>query len=176
MSQEQQIGKGRPTPTRKEAQAKNARPLVGSKDPAAKRAAREQANARREEIRRAIAAGDERYLTARDKGPQRKFIRDWVDTRTGIGEFALPIMFVIVLWTFIPTEWAYTGAIVMWGLVLTIIVDSFVLRFFLKRVLVKKYGKEKLEKGWAWYAISRATQMRVMRLPKPQVKRGNWPA
>lgn len=175
MASEQQ-GKGRPTPTRKEAQARNARPLVGSKDSAAKKAARQQAMARREEIRRGVANGDERYLTARDKGPQRKFVRDWVDARTGIGEFALPIMFLIVLWTFIPTRWAYTGAIVMWGLVLTIIVDSLIMRFFLKRALVRKFGAANLEKGWGWYAISRSIQFRALRLPKPQRKRGQWPA
>lgn len=168
-------GKGRPTPSRKQAQARNARPLVGSKDPAAKRAAREQAAARREEVRRAVAAGDERYLTPRDKGPQRRFIRDWVDARRGVGEFTLPIMFAIVIWTFIPTQWAYTGAIVMWALVLVIVVDSTVMSIFLKRLLKQKFGADKIERGWRFYAISRSIQMRILRLPKPQVKRGQFP-
>jgi hypothetical protein len=36
----------------------------------------------------------------------------------------------------------------------------------------EKYG-DKVEKGLRWYAAMRSIQMRGMRLPKPQVKRGN---
>ena len=31
--------------------------------------------------REALANGDERYLPARDKGPVRRFVRDYVDSR-----------------------------------------------------------------------------------------------
>lgn len=175
MTDKPTIGKGKPTPSRKQAQARNARPLVGSKDPAAKKAAREQLAKRREEIRRGVAEGDERYLTERDKGPQRRFIRDWVDARTSVGEFALPVMFVIVLWTFLPTRWVYTGVIAMWSLVLLIVIDSILLRFFLKRRLVRKFGPDNLQRGWAWYGINRAIQFRLMRMPKALRKRGDWP-
>jgi hypothetical protein len=33
-----------------------------------------------------------------------------------------------------------------------------------------------MQKGNRWYAAMRALQLRLMRLPKPQVKRGNFPA
>jgi NAD(P)-dependent dehydrogenase (short-subunit alcohol dehydrogenase family) len=35
---------------------------------------------------------------------------------------------------------------------------------------------DKLERGIGWYTATRAFQMRFMRLPKPQVKRGQYPA
>ena len=33
-----------------------------------------------------------------------------------------------------------------------------------------------MERGLGWYAAMRSLQMRFMRLPKPQVKRGEYPA
>jgi hypothetical protein len=38
-----------------------------------------------------------------------------------------------------------------------------------------KFGAGKAEKV-RWYAAMRALQLRVMRLPKPQVKRGRYPS
>ena len=38
-----------------------------------------------------------------------------------------------------------------------------------------KYGKDKVERI-RWYAAMRSIQMRFLRLPKPQVKRGQYPA
>jgi hypothetical protein len=45
----------------------------------------------------------------------------------------------------------------------------------LRRRLAQKFGAGKVEKV-AWYASMRAIQMRFLRLPKPQVKRGQYPA
>ncbi|MDP4633398.1 MAG: DUF3043 domain-containing protein, partial [Pontimonas sp.] len=39
-----------------------------------------------------------------------------------------------------------------------------------------KYGEEKVENGVRWYAAMRALQMRGLRLPKAQVKRGEKPS
>ena len=44
------------------------------------------------------------------------------------------------------------------------------------RKIGDKFGKTKVERGLKWYAAMRALQLRVMRLPKPQVKRGQYPA
>ena len=45
-----------------------------------------------------------------------------------------------------------------------------------RRAVVRRFGAEKVEKGLRWYAAMRTIQMRFMRLPKPQVKRGQRPA
>ena len=44
-----------------------------------------------------------------------------------------------------------------------------------KQAARKKFGADRVEKGLGWYAAMRIIQMRFMRLPKPQVKRGQHP-
>ena len=44
-----------------------------------------------------MKAGDEKFLPARDQGPVRRFIRDWVDSRISVAEFLLPLLLVILL-------------------------------------------------------------------------------
>ncbi|HBR88729.1 MAG TPA: DUF3043 domain-containing protein, partial [Microbacterium sp.] len=39
-----------------------------------------------------------------------------------------------------------------------------------------KFGEDRLEKGLGWYGAMRIVQMRFLRLPKPQVTRGQYPA
>ena len=70
-------GKGRPTPRRKDQQAKNLHPVVPKDRQAAKRearAARDEAWKRQNE---AMVTGDERYLPAREKGPVKRYVRDY---------------------------------------------------------------------------------------------------
>ena len=85
-------GKGRPTPKRREAEAANRRPLVAGstkgKSPEEKRKIREQ----RAKIREGMMRGEEKYLHERDRGPERRFLRDAVDRRWNIGEILLPVM------------------------------------------------------------------------------------
>ena len=85
--------KGRPTPSRKDAEAARKQQLKIPKDPkAAKAAARERDREARATARAGMMAGDERYMPARDKGPARAFTRDFVDSRFSIAE--------IVQWDF----------------------------------------------------------------------------
>ena len=41
-----------------------------------------------------------------------------------------------------------------------------------KQLAKAKFGDGKVEKGLGWYGAMRIVQMRFLRLPKPQVKRG----
>ena len=58
--------KGRPTPTRKQAQARNNRPLVPADRKEAKRRASQARNARFRAEQEALITGDEQHLPARD--------------------------------------------------------------------------------------------------------------
>jgi len=166
--------KGRPTPTRKEREAARKRPLVPDDRRQARKEARAKMNASRERARIGMAAGEERYLPQRDKGPQRKFVRDYVDARTSLGEFLIPVMFFVIIATFIPSIEAQTISILaLWGFFIVAIIDSVVLSWLVKRKLTKKFGSA--DKGVGFYAGMRALQLRVLRLPKPQVKRGEYP-
>lgn len=168
-------GKGRATPTRKEREAARKRPLVPNDRKQAAKEHREKMNAARERARIGMANGEEKYLPQRDRGPQKKWVRDYVDARINIGEFLIPVMFVVIILTFLPSIEAQTISILaLWAFFLVAVLDSTLLGFIVRRKLTKKFGADKVEKV-RWYAAMRSLQLRVLRLPKPQVKRGQFP-
>lgn len=169
-------GKGHPTPTRREKEEARKRPLVVSDRSAARRQERAQLQAQRERARVGMAAGDEKFLPARDRGPQKRYVRDYVDARFSIGELLIPLMVVVIVLTFFPQPQVQSiGIVALWGFFFVAVIDVVVLGFILTRKLGEKFGKDRVEKV-RWYAAMRALQLRLMRLPKPQVKRGQFPA
>lgn len=170
-------GKGRPTPTRKEREAANQRPLVSGDRRAGNKAARARMAEARERARVGMANGEEKFLTARDKGPQRRFIRDYVDARFSVGEVMIPILFIIIILSFIDSAlFQLVSFFALWGFFLIAVADCLVVGFLVNRKLSAKFGADRLQRGNRWYAAMRAMQMRLMRLPKPQVKRGHFPS
>lgn len=170
-----QLGKGRPTPSRKEAQAAKAQPLVGGRDKTAIKAQKQKQMEARERARQGMMQGDERYLSIRDKGPQRRFVRDYVDARFSVGEFLIPLMLVVLVMTFLPGIFQVISLAVIWSYVLIAVLDAVFLGVVLNRKLEAKFGAGNVQKGFRWYAAMRAFQFRPLRIPKPQVKRGNYP-
>ena len=169
-------GKGRPTPTRKEREALNKRPLVPGDRKEAQKAAKAKLAESREKARVGLAAGDERYLPARDRGQQKRFVRDFVDSRFNIGEFLIPVMFVVIILTLFPPIVQVYAMLLLWAFFAIAVLDAIWLGFSVKKKLAAKFGENSVERGVRWYAAMRAFQMRVLRLPKPQVKRGQRPA
>jgi hypothetical protein len=168
-----QAPKGRPTPKRSEAQANRKTKVSVSKDP---KEARKQARARmreeRETQRQALLTGDERALPARDRGPVRRFSRDYVDARYTVGEFFLPSAVAILILSILPSLAVKNFSLILWiAVILLIILDSIRVNMGLKKALRAKFPKESL-KGITPYALMRCLQLRRLRLPKPQVKRG----
>lgn len=165
--------KGRPTPSRKEAEAANkARakvPRTRKEMAAAQKSARGQSSA---QVRQAMRTGEDRYLPPRDKGPVRRFIRDYVDSRFSFIELLIPLMLVVLIlgWSGNATVTTYANLAMLSVLVL-IVVDLIRLRFRLKRELTARFP-DAPTKGTTYYAIARSMQMRFMRLPKTQVKVG----
>ena len=170
-------GKGRPTPKRSEAQARNKRPLVPADRKAAAKAARERQREERARQYKAMQEGDERYMPPRDQGPQRRYVRDYVDARWNIAEFFLPVALVFVLVNFAVAQLpalAFYVLIALYAVVLIAIGDAFFMWQRLKRRLQAKFGV--VERGTAMYAIMRAFQIRRSRMPKPMHKKhGVWP-
>jgi hypothetical protein len=66
--------------------------------------------------------------------------------------------------------------IAVWAVIAILIVEGLVVGVILRRKLAAKFGEGKVERGVRWYAFMRMIQMRVLRLPKPQVKRGQFPS
>jgi hypothetical protein len=166
-------GKGKATPSRKQAEAANVRPLVGDRSPEAKQAQKEKAKADRERVRAGQLAGDDRYLPLRERGPQKKFVRDLVDARYTVGEFLVPAMVMVLILSFTDSNQASTFnrllSYVTLVIMLAIVVDSIILSRRIKRKAIEKFGADKLERGLAFYGVVRGTQLRLMRLPKPQI-------
>ena len=122
-----------------------------------------------------MARGDERYLPARDQGPQKRYVRDFVDARWNVGEILLPLL-VLVLFTYF-FEWLAVYALTaVWGFILLVVIDGIYLGSQVKKKLGEKFGVDKVERRVRWYAAMRAIQLRPLRLPKPQVKRGAYPS
>ncbi|MEU9110431.1 DUF3043 domain-containing protein [Streptomyces sp. NPDC048483] len=171
-----QAPKGRPTPKRSDAQSQRrsrAQTPTNRKD-----AAKAQREARRVDMakqREAMASGDERYLPVRDKGPVRRFARDFIDARWCVAEFFLPMAVVILVLTMVRVPQIQNIALLLWLVIIVlIVVDSVVVWFRLGKQLQERFPDENL-KGAKAYAIMRTLQMRRLRLPKPQVKRGRRP-
>ena len=170
-------GKGHPTPTRKEREAANQRPLVSGDRRAGNKAARARMAEARERARVGMANGEEKYLQARDKGPQRRYIRDYIDARFSVGEVMIPILFIIIILSFIDSAvFQLVSVFALWGFFLLAVADCLVVGFVVNRRLAVKFGSDRVQRGNRWYAAMRAMQMRVMRLPKPQVKRRQYPS
>jgi len=172
-SRDPQAPKGRPTPKRSEAQSQRRRTVTAPTDrKAAARQARESRRADMAKQREALAGGDDRYLPARDKGPVRKFARDFVDSRMRVAEFFLPIAVVILVLSIVRVGSLQTISLLLWLIVIVaIVVDSFVTGFSLRSQLRKRFP-DKSTKGAVAYGLMRTLQMRRLRLPKPQVSRG----
>ncbi|MGH3366819.1 MAG: DUF3043 domain-containing protein [Nocardioidaceae bacterium] len=166
-------GKGRPTPKRSDALAARKKRMSPPRDRReAARIQRERGRAERERRMRAMQSGDERYLPARDQGPVRRFVRDYVDSRRSAAEFLLPALVVILVLSFLRATWAVNATVLLWTLsiVLTLL-DSILLVWRISREVTVRFP-DTSTKGAKLYALLRSSQMRFMRMPKPQVKAG----
>lgn len=166
-------GKGRPTPTRREAEAaakaRAKTPRTRKEIQAAQRAARTQSS---QTVRQAMKTGDEKNYPARDRGPERRFIRDYVDARFSLIELVIPLLLVTMILGYSGNDGLRNiGNTVLLVTVLLVIVDMILLRFRVRRELARRFP-ESSTKGQTYYAITRAMQMKFMRLPKAQVKIG----
>ena len=171
--------KGRPTPTRKEAEAARKRPLVPADRKVAARSQRAASKEARDREYQALQSGDERFLPYRDKGPVKRWIRDYVDARRNLGEYFLPVSLLMVFSMFLTQQNAAVAAVVigvMYLIVLATFADGFILSRKLKKRLEARFGAGNIPRGSLMYGVMRAFQIRRTRLPRPQVARGEHPA
>ncbi|GEK80805.1 DUF3043 domain-containing protein [Agrococcus baldri] len=165
----------RRTPKQSEQVARNRRPLVPEDRREAKRQVQDKMRAERQKARLGFERGEDKYLPPRDKGPVRKYVRDFVDARLSIGTLAMPMMIVVLVLTFInDPQWRMIANLVLWAFVAVVVLDSILMAWQLRRAIRAKFG-QKDAKGHGWYATMRAVQLPFMRMPKPQTKLFRYP-
>lgn len=175
-SRDPQAPKGRPTPKRAVAQSQRKAVVAstGNRKEDAKRA-RERRRVEMAKQREALANGDERYLPNRDKGPVRRYVRDFVDSRFSVAEMFLPLAVLILVLSMVRVPSIQNIALLLWlGVIALILVDSVGMFIRLRKALNERFPNEP-KRGAVAYGLMRTLQMRRLRLPKPQVKRGERP-
>jgi hypothetical protein len=185
--------KGRPTPKRSQAarkrgpvapapmtsaEARKRRKELGGpkltkeERKAEKIARRADTSSRREKM----MAGEDAYLLPRDKGPVRRFIRDVVDSRRNLLGLFMPaaLVLVFVMLSVPSTQIQRMMSPAMLALVLIMVVDGLLIGRRVNKLVDAKFP-DNVESGWklGFYAASRASQLRRMRAPRPQVNRGD---
>jgi len=155
--------KGRATPKRKVAQARNRTTVIAQGGGKRGRASREQVAARREAYRR----GDDSVLPARDRGPVRRWVRDYVDSRRSIISWFIPAALLILL----LSPFGLLGAIVQVVFVVAVVVETTLMTRRIRGEVRQRFPGEST-RGLGYYAFTRAMMFRRMRMPAPRVERG----
>ena len=131
---------------------------------------------RQRATQRAMDSGDERYLMARDKGPERAFVRDLIDSKRHINTYVMPFAILLLILMTVTSGNPRLANLV------TLIAMAIMLIFVTEAVTVgRKVSKAVKEKfpntneggiSLGFYAFGRASQPRRWRTPKPRVDIG----
>jgi hypothetical protein len=179
------VGKGRPTPKRRDAERRRRGPAAppprtqreAARLAKANRPSKEERRRLADERRERMAAGDERYLMPRDRGPVKAYVRDVVDSRPHIMGLFMPLALIVVLSLLVPVP-AAQQYLSLFSLIAlsTMIIEGIFLGASITRKAREKFPDEQIGGlSTGWYAFTRASQLRRLRIPKPRVERGANP-
>jgi hypothetical protein len=138
-----------------------------------RKAERTASRARMSDRRERMMAGDEAYLLPRDQGPVRRYVRDVVDSRRNVLGLFMPSTLALLFIMFgVPQLQLYVSP-AMLVLMAIMSIDGLILGRKVNKLVDAKFPSN-TESRWklGLYAASRASQMRRMRTPRPQVERG----
>ena len=169
--------KGRPTPKRKDAQATRKDLLKGSNDSKADRKAdRRRTRESRANARAELIAGNPKFLPARDAGPIRAYVREFIDSRRTVGEYFVPMAFIVLLLGMIKNATLQRNVLIAWTLMLVlVVVDTILVSIQLRIAIRRTFPEAASTRGAIPYGIMRALQLRRLRIPKPIFKAGGKP-
>ncbi len=166
------MAKDSPTPKRKDSEALNkVNAITSPATKATKSRDRNELKAKRLAARAAYMRGEESALPIRDKGPVRRFVREYVDSKRNVGEFFLPAVAIVLVLSVVHNKFVSLIAIlVMYVAMLYTVFSGFFMTRKIRKVVSEKFPGEST-KGLGMYGWLRSTQMRRMRAPAPQVER-----
>jgi hypothetical protein len=179
-------GKGKPTPKRREAEAKRRGPVAPpprTTREAMKRSkelrkanpvSKDERRAAAKERRERMLAGDDKYLLPRDRGPVKAYVRDLVDARRNLLGLFMPLAILVFLALLVQNQFVQQYATLLCTLfLLAMIVEGFLNGRRIARLVRERFPNEAVNgRSVGWYAFVRASQLRKLRMPKPRVKPG----
>lgn len=166
-------GKGRATPKRKEAEALRKKRLAPPRNKKEANALhRERVREQRVKTRAAMSGtGDDRFLPARDQGPVKKLIRNYVDSHRTIGEFLIPAFLLVFVFGILLAQYAAYTPILWIAVLVALAADSVRVLRGVRKAIIDRFGAAGTQ-GITMYTLMRSWQMRRLRLPKPIVRPG----
>ncbi len=165
--------KDSPTPKRKDAEKANkVNSITAAVNKDGRKRDRDAMKAARLSARAAYMRGEEGALPLRDKGPVKRFVRDYVDSRRNIGEYFLPVVAAVLVLSVVHNKFVSLIAILfMYAAMLYTVISGFVMTRRIRKAVTERFPNEST-KGVGMYGWLRSTQMRKMRAPAPQVQIG----
>jgi hypothetical protein len=140
-----------------------------------RQALREERRERRREVTEGMRRGDQRYLSARDRGPERALARDVVDSRPTVGTFFFAGALIVLLGSSasMPAQ-VRLVANLLWGvLAVAVLLDITLLCRKVKRLLRERYPDSTERIGSLYFYVAmRSITFRRLRIPLPRVKFG----
>lgn len=167
---------GVPTPKRTNANRRRAaEPAPANRREAYKRT-RERQRADRAERTAGMRAGDERYMLARDRGPERALVRDVVDSRRTIGTWFFGGALIVLIGSSgaMPPTVRLISNMLWAALALGVVADSILISRRVGKLVRERFPKTAQRMGSLYlYGIMRSITFRRMRMPKPKVQIGD---
>jgi len=151
---------------------------VNAEAPANRREAAKQMRERQREERveanKGMREGDERYLLARDRGPERKLVRDIIDSRRTVGTWFFGGALIVLVGSTVRLPAIQLASNVLWALLaVAVVVDSILISRRVKKMVKERFPKTGQRLGsLQLYGVMRGLTFRRMRMPKPQVQLG----
>jgi DUF3043 family protein len=172
----QTAAKGRPTPKRSEVERRRREPFRA--EPANRKVGKAQdRDHRRAESRRRMEAmrrGEEWAIPARDRGPVKALVRDYIDSRKLIvSEYVLFGVFVLIFALFLLGAAKNSSAILYaeLGILGLITLESSYHTFQATRLIRKRLPGQST-RGLGFYILKRSIRLRSTRIPPAKVARG----
>ncbi|WP_297003908.1 DUF3043 domain-containing protein [uncultured Corynebacterium sp.] len=142
-----------------------------------KRRQREESASARKKANERMMAGDPNYLLPRDQGREKLFVRNYVDAHRYAMNMFLPIALIVVLVMIVgmqAPELANLVSLVMLFVIVLLIIEGYVLGRKVNKLVDERFPERAFGR-WTigFYAFTRATMVRRMRTPAPQVNIGD---
>ncbi|MGB4634911.1 MAG: DUF3043 domain-containing protein [Arcanobacterium sp.] len=177
--------KGAPTPTRKEAERARRRPLISSDASLSKeeqKAQNAERRARSNEIyklqQHALRTGDEKHMPAQYRGKVRRWARDYVDASAPFSQWFMPVALLMLPVLFMATKYpqfAYWATVTIYTAFGLMTLQAILVVQRTKLLVKHRFGEDNYPRWLGWQLFARCVYLPNWRLPRPMVKRGEYP-